>query len=150
MQSVTTTCAPDEETLAKYEFRTAAFRFRGGEISDSNGIGTYRPITVRCNIVNPLDTGNPTWEKLVVGYQDPDGTRDNSRVEVRLKRVLRPSGGGTIAIFNSNAFSVDTNGERFISFSHEFDFQKEDYFFEINLYRKTISASPAIYRVRLE
>jgi hypothetical protein len=143
---VASACAVDEEFPGKYAFSSSDFTFKGNEISH---LGVL-PIVVRCNIVNPLDEGNPNWDTLIVGYRDPDGTADNHRVTVRLRRLARPTGTtSTIATFTSNSSSVTTRTENSVGFSHAWDFLKNEYYVEIELIRKNTTARPLAYMVRL-
>lgn len=144
-------CSPDEAALPKYAFSNADFSFNSTTISDVGGFGLPIPIVVRCNVLNPLDAGNPVWNSMFVGYQDPDGTGITYQVIARLKRLSRATGGiATIATFNSNLSSNTARGEGLVTFSHTFDFLRNEYFVEILISRIDKRANPVAYMVRLE
>jgi len=150
------TCAPDEGSLSKYAVSYGDFYFNGSAVSNPSTLGPI-PITVRCNVTNPLDVrgsepANPNWDALIVGFQDPDGKASNAAAVTRLVRISRPTGAASIvASFNSNTDSVTTRHERFVQFNASaLDFSKYEYFVEIYLYRaSTAVASPRVYSVRL-
>lgn len=163
---IASTCTPDEnvfekpenitetKSLVKHDFRGTTFQFLPRALSAKNNFDVDLPITVRCNVLNPLDAMNPPWTKLTVSYQDPDGAGRESRVEVRLIRVFRPTGNTPIATFDSDTtyspvptFLTD----RSVSFNNsEIDFSQSDYFIEINLFRTTLRSNPRVIRVRLD
>ena len=150
------TCAPDEGAIGKYGFSYGDFFFNGSAVSNTSTIGLV-PITVRCNVANPLDVrgsepANPNWDALIVGFQDPDGKAANAGMLTRLVRISRPTGAPSIvATLNSNGDALTTRHERFVQFNASaLDFSKYEYFVEIYLYRaSTAVASPRVYSVRL-
>src|SRR2546423_944188 len=79
--STASSCSLDPASAAMSAFSNADFKFSGSNV----GGGTA--IVVRCNVANPLDTGNPSWNTLFVGYQDPDGIGTKHRVLARLRRL---------------------------------------------------------------
>ncbi|MCI0417135.1 hypothetical protein L0222_30560 [bacterium] len=141
-------CAIDEDSLPLYRFQTAVgpgsdFTFRAGQTSTS-------PIIARCNVVNPLDQGNPAWNAIILGYQDPDGIGTNHSVRAKLFSVSRPTGSTTlIAFVNSNTSGNTGRTELAIKFSHSFDFLNNEYFVQIELIRKNQNAGPVAFMVRL-
>jgi len=149
---VASACSVDEANLSKYSFNFADFGFKSGAVSDVGAFGFALPITARCNVVNPLDSGNPSWNTLIVGYRDPDGPGIKYQVIVRLRRLSRFTGGvSTVATYNSNLVPLTARGEGFVQFSStSFDFLKNEYFVEINVSRTDTNADPVVYMVRLE
>jgi len=144
-------CSPDEAALSKYAFTNADFSFNSTSVSDVGGLGLPVLIYVRCNVLNPLDAGNPTWNSMYVGYQDPDGQGFKYQVFVRLRRLSRTTGGvSTVATFNSNSLTNTARSERFVTFSHNFDFLNNEYYVEIGISRTDTLANPVAYMVRLE
>jgi hypothetical protein len=150
------TCAPDEGAIGKYGFSYGDFFFNGSAVSNTSTLGPI-PITVRCNVTNPLDVrgsepANPNWDALIVGFQDPDGAGTNSRIVARLVRISRPTGAASIvATLNSGGDPLTTRHERFVQFNASaLNFANYEYFVEIYLYRaSTAVASPRVYSVRL-
>lgn len=150
------TCAPDEGAIGKYGFSYGDFFFNGSAVSNTSTIGLI-PITVRCNVTNPLDVrgsepANPNWDALIVGFQDPDGVATNAAALTRLVRISRPTGAASIvATLNSNTDTLTTRHERFAQFNASaIDFRNYEYFVEIYLYRpSTAVASPRAYSLRL-
>jgi hypothetical protein len=148
---VASACSVDESALSKYAFNLADFGFATGKVSDIGGFGLPIPIFARCNVLNPLDTGDPLWNTLIVGYQDPDGTAPKYQVLVRLRRVSRSTGGiSTMATFNSNLTTLTTRGERSVNVAGPFDFLHNEYFVEIGVARTDTLGNPIVYMVRLE
>lgn len=144
-------CAVDEDSLVKYQVNAANFTFESTEISDPGLFGPI-PIIARCNVLNPLDAGNPVWDALVVGYRDPDGTGTAHRATARLFRVSRPTGNVfQVAAFNSNtnAVNITTRTEGLVQFNHTFDFLNNEYFVQIELVRTSTSLNPQAFSVRL-
>ena len=133
---------------------------------------TYQPITVRCNVTPMYDygpasqviTGDLTldvpaswvsvdWNALIVGYKDTDGYGAKAQVSASLKKVSRATlGESTIATFNSNLVSVSSimAHEDVQPFTHDFDFQNNDYYVQIDLIRQDDTVTtPVAYSVRL-
>src|SRR5205814_9652824 len=77
--STASSCSLDPASAAMSAFSNADFKFSG------TNVGGGTAIVVRCNVTNPLDTGNPTWNTLFVGYQDPDGVGTKYRALARLR-----------------------------------------------------------------
>jgi hypothetical protein len=146
-------CAVDESALSKFQFNLADFSYKGTETSDvlNTSLGPItQPIVARCNVVNPLDSGNPSWNALIVGYQDPDGTGTAHSVRVRLYRVSRHNGTAyQVAVFSSNSSSATGRTEGLTEFSHTFDFLNNEYFVQMELIRQNTNQNPVIYHVRL-
>ena len=169
-------CSVDETSAGKYEFINSAFRYQGANVSNPGAlIGTYQPITVRCNVTPmydyvpehvvhgdlfdqqvPASWKSVSWNALVVGYVDPDGLNTNAQVSVALRKLSRATlTETTIATFNSNSFPTLTKTEEVKQFAHTFDFRSNEYYVEINLVRvKGTSttnqvATPTAYSVRL-
>lgn len=176
--STASSCALDESSKNKYEFSLSQFRFFGTNVSDvtTSTIGTIPltlpvPITVRCNVTPMYDYvpavpappgglfGTPAywastinWNALVVGYKDPDGVGTKAQVTAALRKVSRATlAESTIATFSSNAFANTGNIENVKTFTPQaFDFQANEYYVEINLYRTdTTVVTPVAYSVRL-
>ena len=144
-------CSPDDAAISKYALFNADFSFNSFRVSDTGKNGAPIPIVVRCNVLNPLDKGNPVWNSMYVGYQDPDGTGLKYEVFVRLKRLSRTTGGvSTIATFSSDSINNSARSEGLVTFSHNFDFVKNEYFVEIAIARTDTLANPVVYMVRLE
>jgi hypothetical protein len=150
-------CAVDEESLTKYQFNNADFSFKGTETSDNTPSipSVPVPIIVRCNVVNPLDSSvNPQWNRLLIGYQDPDGTGTGSRVRALLRRVNRQTGGtATLATFDSNSIAATTRREASAAVSPvTFDFRSYEYFVQIELTRRFtgLGSNPLAFKARLE
>jgi hypothetical protein len=142
-------CTVDEDSLGKFEFVNADFKFKGTNVSPPS-VGGLLPITARCNVVNPLDAENPDWNRLVVGYQDSNGTNGQNGAIVRLKRINRPGGSlATIATFNSDSFSSINRAEASIPFNHAWDFLRNEYFIQIELYRGNTNNQISVYSLRL-
>jgi hypothetical protein len=134
-------CAVDEGSLDKFNFASATLSFK------SFKSGT---VVARCNVLNPLDVGNPDWNGLIVDYRDPDGKGTAYRVRALLKSLLRSTGStSTIATFDSNAFATTTRVEHLKTFTHTFDFLKYEYYVEIWIDRATTTGSVSLNAVRL-
>lgn len=168
--STASSCSVDESSASKYEFSGTQFRYLGTNVS-SVSTGTFsfiQPITVRCNVAPvhdyvpgipgtsttfpiPASWVSPKWNSLIVGYKDTDGISNKARVTATLRRVARSTlGEATIAVFDSNAFPSILQQEEVKQFNHTFDFQKNEYYVEINLYRTdTTVTTPIAYSVRL-
>ena len=98
-------CTVDEDSTSKHEFSASRFRFKG------TNTGT---ITARCNVVNLNGAQNPTWSRLEVAYQDPDGNSTNSQAVVVLWRASNSTGGvsrwsGLPAIPSASITTTDPN-----------------------------------------
>jgi hypothetical protein len=149
-------CAVDEGSLTKYQFNNADFSFKGNETSDNSPSipSVPLPIVVRCNVLNPLDDSvHPKWNRLLIGYQDPDGTGTGSRVRALLRRVHRQTGAATtLATFDSNLSNATTRREAFELVSTKFDFRGYEYFVQIELTRlfTGLSSNPLAFKARLE
>lgn len=140
----------DEGSATKYAMGTASFGFKTGQISSTGLRGILNPIVARCNVTNPLDSGNPGWNALIVDYLDPDGTGTNYRVYVILYRLDRSTGSvSTVAKFDSNTVALTTRGERQVIFTHAMDFLNNEYFVQVQVYRADTSGSPVVNAVRL-
>jgi len=166
-------CSVDESSTGKYEFANSQFRYLGTNISSVSGFAPFffpQPITVRCNVTPiydyiyiPADSSDvitipatvvaksPSWNSLIVGYKDTDGISTKAQVTASLKKISRATlGESTIATFNSNPTGSVAAQEDVTPFNHTFDFQNNDYYVEINLYRTDTSvATPVAYSVRL-
>jgi hypothetical protein len=177
-------CSVDESSTGKYEFVGTQFRYLGANVSNYglNGLSaaassnskisiipTYKPITVRCNVMPIYDYvpaipalpgdlfGTPAywksadWNTLIVGYKDPDGIGAKTQVSASLRKVSRATlGESTIATFNSNLSANVAANEDIKQFTHTFDFQNNDYYVEINLIRQDVTVTtPVAYSVRL-
>jgi hypothetical protein len=144
-------CVVDEDSVGKFEFANADFKFRGTNLSTvATGTGALIPITARCNVVNPFDERNPDWNRLVVGYQDSNGTNAQNGAIVRLKRISRPSGAVFVeATFSSNDQSATNRTERSIPVNHEWDFLRNEYFVQIELTRGSAADSVSVFSLRL-
>lgn len=84
--AVASTCTPDEDSSGKYEFDFGRARFRGASSGD---------IGFRCNVTDPGDSSihtNPSWARMDVTYDDPDGFFSNYQVYVELRRVHEVTG----------------------------------------------------------
>lgn len=144
-------CTVDEDSLGKFEFANADFKFRGTNVSSTVAqSGALVPITARCNVTNPLDTDNPDWNRLFVGYQDTNGTNSQNGVVVRLKRINRPSGTVfDVATFNSNLQNTTNRTEKSITLNHDWNFLANEYFLQIELTRGSINNSATVFSLRL-
>ncbi len=143
---VVSACTPDESS--NYRFTNATFSFFG-ETTSNNGL-LANPIVVRCNVTNPLDGGNPLWNTLIIGYQDPDGQGTDALVTASLIRVARPTGSlSTLASFSSNLFATTSKTEGRAAVAQNFDFLKYEYYVEIRLYRQTTTYNPQAFSARL-
>ncbi len=149
---VASACAVDEASLSKFASSGPNFTFMGTNISD---IGRAPiPIIARCNVLNPLDGGNPQWSALIVGFDDPDATGAVHRVTAALRRVSRFTGSvSTVASFNSNGNNLLSNPsgrrEALVQFNHNFDFEGNEYYVELGLTRTATSGNPVVYSARL-
>ena len=150
-------CAVDEGSLTKYQFNNADFSYKGTETSDNTPTipSVPLPIIVRCNVLNPLDSSvNPVWTRLLIGYQDPDGTGTGSRVRAFLRRVHRQTGAtSTLATFDSNRSNATTRREAFATVSPTtFNFGGYEYFVQIELTRlfTGLNSNPLAFKARLE
>lgn len=149
------TCVPSGRgTLDKYGFSGGDFYFDGAAVSASSILGPV-PIMVRCHVTQPRETDrldSTTWDTLIVGFQDPDGTTSNATVLTRLMRLSRPTGVASVVFsVNSNTDPLLFRHERGVKFqAGAMDFFHYEYYVEILLYRtSTAVASPRAYSVRL-
>jgi len=172
-------CSVDESSAGKYDFAGSQFRYLGTNVSGSSISGgsgfpplfLISPITVRCNVTpsydyvpafvadDPDEFGsaaywkNPNWEwnSLIVGYKDTDGIGTKAQMTASQKKVSRATlSESTIATFNSNLTASVVAHEDVKTFDHTFDFESNEYYVEINLYRTDTSvATPVAYSVRL-
>lgn len=149
---VASTCAIDEGSLVKYQFNFSDFGFKAGMYSTAstafpNGL---EPITVRCNVTNPVDFDNPKWNTLILGYQDQDGTAAANRVVATLYSVSRTTGVNTaITSFDSNSSAQTIRGEGYTVFAKPFDFLNNEYYVEIAVTRRNTEFNPVAFMVRL-
>ena len=138
---VPSACTLDESSLTNSGTSSAG-------LSSSSGT-----VVARCGIANPMNSGQPQWNRLLVTYQDPDGTGTTYTVRVRLRRVNYATGvTATIATFDSNTVSLSAQAITLdeIAFSHVFDFYNHSYFLELTLTRPaTPGTAPAVFLVRL-
>ncbi len=165
-------CSVDESSAGKYEFDKGQFRFLGTNFSDVAGRSRL-PITVRCNvtpmydyvpafttpppdpggisITTPASWKSVKWNALVVGYHDPDGMGTDSQFTATLKKMNRATFAETnVVTFDSNTKAVLIPNQDVATFSQAIDFQKYEYYVEINLVRTGAAATtPVAYSVRL-
>jgi hypothetical protein len=161
---IASACTVDEGSVNKYTANNTDITFKSGLVTeetasfDSYSYPYYpltisRPIKVRCNIVQPMDVRNPSWNAFVVGYFDPDSSGVGAQVKARLIRVSRPAGEiEVIARFDSNTASTNTDTERheeLIPFNNPFDFRKNEYYVEFDVLRSDSNLNPSIYSLRL-
>jgi hypothetical protein len=141
--TVASACVPDEDSVGIYQFEQARFEFSGASTGE---------IVARCNITDPADLfgGNPSWNRMDVTYNDPDGSLNSSRVRVQLRRVHETTGASaTIATFDSNLFGIGQQLET-LSFVHAFNFVDYAYYLTIILDRTNATVGTTrIQRVRL-
>ena len=143
-------CVIDENTASqsRYAFNNADLAYKAGTISVFSN-SRSQPIVARCNVLNPLDTGNPLWNKLVVGYLNPMGA---GTVVVDLKKVTRAGSVATIATFNSSNFNQPDfflRLEASVTFNHTFDFLNNQYYVEIRILRHDTDGNPGVFAIRL-
>jgi hypothetical protein len=135
-------CQPSEKSTGLYQFDGAHFSFSGSNTGE---------IIARCHVTNPMDSGVPPWNTLVVGYTDPDGTGINYQVTAQLARVDKSSGTATILkTFSSNSFVDKGSTSHNVSFTHTFDFDNNAYFVTLTLDRVSTSDKPAVWFVQLK
>jgi hypothetical protein len=149
-------CEVDEESNGRYTLTGPDFSYKGGM---QGGPSTEVPaLMARCNVANPLDSGNPAWNRLIVTYRDTDLGCPFNRVVVKLFRVPRvPSTTRQltlIATFNSDTVSegcqeifFGSMTEDAVAFSHQFDFLNNAYHVEIQLFRLDNEFPPPIARM---
>lgn len=141
--AVATDCLVDEDDVIYYEVDGAILSFQATFAQHSN-------ITVRCNVTNPLDSGNPAWSALRVGYLDPDGTGSKSRVNAVLKQVDPDTGDTTtLATFNSDDFSDSGPTYNEATFGHSFDFERYAYYIYLQLTHDHLAAEPKVWYAEL-
>lgn len=139
--SVASACTVDESDLTDFAASGPTLGFNTGKT------GT---VVARCAVHNPKDSGNPSWNGLIVDYQDPDGKGVNAQVRVYLRRYSRSTGSFvTIASFDSSLFAITTRTEGLKTFIHTMDFLNNEYYVEIQIYRNTTEFSPIVRAVRL-
>lgn len=141
--AVASTCAIGDAHINRYEVDGPKLSY----LFDSTGV-----LTARCNITNPLNSGNPSWFNLSVGCSDPDGTGKHYRVYVSLKRVDRSSGvTSTVTALDSNDWSDTGAFEHLQSFgsSEGWDFNKYSYYINLELTRDYSTKEPKVWSVRL-
>ena len=133
-------CEVDEESAGRYTLSGADFTYLGG--AEGGLVASQPPLTARCNVTNPLDSGNPSWDHLIVTYRDYDLSCTFNRVVVRLYRVPRVPGlSQLVATFNSDTvggcsgFFFGSMTESNVAFTHKFDFLNNAYFVDIQLVR---------------
>lgn len=140
-------CAIDRFSLNFYEIGHHDLRFKKDVISPVGG-----QVSARCNVLNPLDQGNPNWNTLILGYQDPDGAGTNTSVCALLARIERPTNDikGPIAQVCSDSINDPSKREIVVNFSYNWDFLNNEYFIYLYLTRKTKSGNgPIAFMVRL-
>lgn len=159
---VASTCTPDETAQRKYAATDGDVGFRSGFVTTETveGAAPYFwpytdsiPVVARCNVTNAMDHDAPSWNGLVIGYVDPDGSGAAARVTARLVRVSRPSGTTeVIAWFDSNqsgnAADLDRH-EDAVRFSHAFEFSENEYFVQFSVSRSDENLIPAVFSLRL-
>jgi hypothetical protein len=163
-------CAMDPQSLSKVALANADFSFQSNAFSDPLNIDVfgvvggggggvtvgYEPIIARCNVLNPLDEDptniDPSWNALIVGYQDPDGTGLETNVTAKLIRVGRNNGTvSTVATFDSNKSNDKTRTEELVFLTQPIDFRHHEYYVQLELLRTPFATHqiPAVYSVRL-
>jgi hypothetical protein len=159
---VASACAPDEAAQHKFTATEADVGFRSGLVTEETveGSAPYYwpytaaiPVVARCNVAGAMDHGAPSWNGLVIGYSDPDGSGPTARVTARLVRVSRPWGSTeVIATFDSNRTDNPANTERHeeaVQFFHSFDFSENEYFVQFSVSRSNANLIPAVFSLRL-
>jgi len=137
----------------------------GADQVGDNGIYTYSSgsaltfasgetgeIKARCNVTNPMDSGNPTWNTLTVGYQDPDGHLTTYQVSVTLYRVNKSTGAiDTVGnVFNSNNFGAIGPKANSVTLNNPtFDFADYSYWVTLDLVRNDSASNPSVWFVSL-
>jgi hypothetical protein len=135
-------CEPGVDSSGLFTFNDAKFLFAGTNTGE---------IKARCHVTNPMDSGVPAWNTMVVGYQDPDGTGINYQVTAQLVRVDKSSGVSTIVkTFSSNSFVSTGATSHNVSFTHTFDFDNNAYYVTLTLDRVDSSNNPAVWFVQLK
>jgi hypothetical protein len=135
-------CEPGVESAGLYTFNGAKFLFSGTNTGE---------IKSRCAVINPMDSGVPAWNTMVVGYQDPDGTGIDYQVVAQLVRVDKSTGVGTIIkTFSSNSFTSTGATSHSVTFTHTFDFDSNAYYVTLTLDRVDSSNNPAFWFVQLK
>jgi len=150
--TVASSCAVDESAVNKYAFNYADFYYLGSAVSSPNRKTGYNPISVRCNVDNPLDNDvRPKWDTLIIGYNDPDLEKKDASVVARLVQVKRATGlTSVVATFDSNTSSLTGRREGFVKFTSILDFHNNAYFVQLNLTRANANvATPTVYSARL-
>lgn len=142
--AVASTCVPDENSDGEYEFDFGRARFRGA----NTGV-----ISFRCNVTDPADfsnPANPSWARMDVTYDDPDGFFSDHQVQVTLRRVHEVSGNSfLLATFDSDSFPPGQQLQA-ASFNHLFNFRDNAYYVGISLRRPAnATMNPTIQRIRL-
>ena len=135
-------CEPGVDGAGLYTFSGAKFLFSGSNTGE---------VRTRCQVSNPMDSGVPPWNTMVVGYQDPDGTGINYQVTAQLVRVDKSTGVSTfIKTFSSNSFVGTGATSHSASFTHTFDFDNNAYFVTLTLDRVDSTNNPAVWFVQLK
>ena len=142
-------CVIDEAAASQstYAFSNADLTYRPGMMSQVSG-GAYQPLVARCNVLNPLDKGNPAWNRLVVGYLDSNGA---GSISVKLKRLARSTGVvSTIVTWTDPPSSgLFTRLEDYRDFRHTFNFLANSYYVEISVLRHDNDGNPGVFMIRL-
>lgn len=151
LTQVASACTPDESASPRYAFSGADFHYRSGHLSAPLPDGKWRPIIARCNVVNTQSDGNvPRWNRLVVGYVDPDGLGKAHRVVAALRSVDRTDGTlRTVVVFDSNDLARKERGEAAVALDAPLNFGRFEYFIELSVYRLNHDGNPAVFMTRL-
>jgi len=134
------TCAVDEDSLTHYVFKDA------GQFTVPSGY--YGESTVRCGVVNPLDSGNPGWGRLYLGFYDPGSGASATATLYEVSRTPSLTGfrRRTIAAVTSLDIGYGFN---YTPFSYGFNFSQYVYFVQVVLDNPN-NSPPAAFYVTLE
>lgn len=147
---VASTFAIDEASLSKYTCSFAVLGFKSTAVSDVTRTGELIPLTARATVLSPLPSAAPVWNALIVDYTDPDGLGTAYQVKATLYRVNRANGSSVpVVTFDSNSSALTTRTEGLIQFAYAFDFKNNEYFVEVNIYKKDTQGNPTVRAVRL-
>lgn len=139
--SAASVCQPGSDSVGLYSFSSATFQFGGSNTGQ---------IRTRCAVVNPLDTGDPKWTTLSMGYVDPDGTGIDYQVDAQLARVNKQTGAAAIIkTLDSSSFSSTGPAIHSITFTHTFDFSNYAYYISLTLTRGDTAQNPGVWYVQL-
>jgi|GEM_PF-1633435 len=142
----------NERTVNNLVFTDADCYFWGNFEDNPSGQGNFLPVTVRLILDYPPDAStNPTWDTLIVGYNNLNLKKPDVQVVVELVQVDRKNRAMTVlATFDSNEHTVARKSEGYIRFNANFDFHQNIYFLKLELTRKIVSDFSTIaYRVGL-